>query len=72
MIRLIESLEISKQPYSKSFGMIKGMDNAIQNALKGLIKISGISELEKCKICVKKLRLAPDSNAKYFAELVWF
>jgi aconitate hydratase 2/2-methylisocitrate dehydratase len=62
---LIESLEISK---SRIQIMIdKGMDNAIQT-LKGLIKIADkrIGEIKSGE----KAALAPDNNAKYFAELV--
>ena len=62
---LIESLEISK---SRIQIMIdKGMDNAAQT-LNGLIKIANkrIAEIKSGE----KPALAPDSNAKYFAEVV--
>ncbi|WP_025565210.1 bifunctional aconitate hydratase 2/2-methylisocitrate dehydratase [Psychromonas sp. SP041] len=62
---LVESLEISK---SRIQIMIdKGMDNQIET-LKGLIAIADkrINEIKSGE----KEALAPDNNAKYFAELV--
>ena len=62
---LVESLEISK---SRIQIMIdKGMDNQIET-LKGLIAIADkrINEIKSGE----KAALAPDNNAKYFAELI--